>query len=189
MDTEATTPAAPSESEEPRAEAPRSDEDLAAELTAAKALADERYQELQYARAEIENVRKRAVRIADERLGSSRKALIGKFLPVLDNLERALRFEDGASLRDGLQATLKGFEGLLSSEGVAAIETIGKPFDPRAAEAISTRDSDEHDDDVVVEEVQRGYRLGDDLLRPAMVVVAKRRSSQDGQSAPSATAE
>jgi molecular chaperone GrpE len=185
MDTEATTPAAPSESDEPQAEAPRSEEDPAAELSAAKALADERYQELQYARAEIENVRKRAVRIADERLATSRKALIGKFLPVLDNLERALKFQDGASLRDGLQATLKGFEGLLSSEGVVPIETMGKPFDPRAAEAISMRDSDEHDDDVVIEEVQRGFRLGDDLLRPAMVVVAKRRdaSPDDGATA------
>ena len=190
METEATTSAAPSESDEPREETPRSEDDgVAAELAAAKALADERYQELQYARAEIENVRKRAVRIAEERLSTSRRALIGKFLPVLDNLERALKFEDGAGLRDGLQATLKGFEGLLSSEGVTPVETLGRPFDPRAAEAISTRDSDVHDDDTVVEEVQRGYRLGDDLLRPAMVVVAKRRDAANDDGATSATAE
>jgi molecular chaperone GrpE len=185
METEATSSPAPSESEEPGGiggpsrpdvTTPLSEEasGAAAELAAAKALADERYQELQYARAEIENVRKRAVRIADERLGHARKALLGKFLPVLDNLDRALKFEDSADLRGGLQATLKGFEALLAGEGVVPLETIGKPFDPRAAEAILTRESDEHDD-VVLEELQRGYRLGEDLLRPAMVVVAKRR--------------
>jgi molecular chaperone GrpE len=165
METEETTPAAPSESDEPQAEA--------SELAAAKALADERYEELQYARAEIDNVRKRALRIAEERLTHARKALIGKFLPVLDNLERALKYDDSQDLRGGLQATLKGFEAVLAGEQVVPVETVGKLFDPHVAEAITTRESDEPDD-MVLEEVQRGYRLGEELLRPAMVVVAKR---------------
>jgi molecular chaperone GrpE len=153
--------------------------DAAAELAAAKALAEERYAELQYARAEIDNVRKRATRIADERLTSSRKQLIGKFLPVLDNLQRALAFGDSQDLRGGLQATLKGFEALLASEGLVAVQTVGKPFDPHVAEAVSTQDTDEFDDDVVVSELQAGYRIGDELLRPAMVVVARRRESAE----------
>jgi molecular chaperone GrpE len=147
---------------------------LEAELAAANALAEERYAELQYARAEIDNVRKRAVRIADDRLGHARKQLLTKFLPVLDNLQRALAFDDSEGLRGGLNATIKNFEGLLTSEAIVPLETVGKPFDPRLAEAIATRETSEHDDDIVVEEVQRGYRLGDELLRPAMVVVAKR---------------
>jgi len=148
--------------------------EAAIELAAAKALADERYAELQYARAEIDNVRKRALRLADERLTHSRRQLLGKFLPVLDNLQRALRYEDSEGLRGGLQATLKGFEALLASEGLVPVATVGKPFDPHVAEAISTRETSDHDDDVVLEEAQSGYRLGDDLLRPALVVVAKR---------------
>ena len=148
--------------------------DVAAELTAAKALADERYQELQYARAEIDNVLKRAERSALERLAFGRRALLGKFLPVLDNLQRALAFDDSQGLRGGLQATLKGFEGVLASESIVPIETVGKPFDPHIAEAIGTRETADFDDDVVVEEAQRGYRIGDDVLRPAMVFVAKR---------------
>ena len=119
-------------------------------------------------------MRKRAERAAADRLTNGRKATLGKFLPVLDNLQRALAFDDSDGLRGGLQATLRGFESILASETIVAIETVGKPFDPYTAEAISTRETSDHDDDVVVEELQRGYRLGDDLLRPAMVVVAKR---------------
>jgi molecular chaperone GrpE len=144
------------------------------ELASVKALAEERLNELAYARAEIENVRKRAQRIADERLSHGRKQLLGKFLPVLDNLQRSLAFDDSEALRGGLQATLKGFEGLLASESIVAVETIGKPFDPHVAEAIGTRETPDHDDDVVVAEAQRGYRLGEELLRPALVFVAKR---------------
>jgi molecular chaperone GrpE len=146
----------------------------AAELAAAKALADDRYRELQYARAEIDNVRKRAERIAAERLSAGRRALLGKFLPVIDNLQRSLAYDDSDGLRGGLQATLKGFEALLESEQVRVLEVVGKPFDPRLAEAIATRESTDLDDDVVVEEAQRGYSLGEELLRPALVVVAKR---------------
>ena len=154
-----------------------SDVDLRAELDAANALASERLSELAYARAEIDNVRKRAMRSADERLVSHRKALLAKFLPVLDNLQRALAFDDSEGLRGGLGATLRSFENLLVGESVVAIDTIGKPFDPHVAEAIATRETSEHDDDVVVEDVQRGYRLGGELLRPAMVIVAKRTDS------------
>ena len=146
----------------------------AAYLAPAKALADDRYRELQYARAEIDNVRKRAERIAAERLSAGRRALLGKFLPVIDNLQRSLAYDDSDGLRGGLQATLKGFEALLESEQVRVLEVVGKPFDPRLAEAIATRESTDLDDDVVVEEAQRGYSLGEELLRPALVVVAKR---------------
>lgn len=154
---------------------------FAAELASAKALADERLSELAYARAEIDNVRKRALRTADDRVTYARKQLLAKFLPVLDNLQRALAFEDGEGLRGGLNATLKSFEGILSSEHISTIDTVGKPFDPHVAEAIATRETAEHDDDVVVEDVQRGYRLGEDLLRPAMVIVAKRVPSDELQ--------
>ena len=117
---------------------------------------------MQYARADIENARKRALRNAEERIAQSRRALFAKFLPVLDNLQRALRFEDSSDLRGGLQATLKGFESVLESEGVKQLETI------------ATHETADADDDVVLEEAQSGYRFGDDILRPALVVVAKR---------------
>jgi molecular chaperone GrpE len=175
MDTEAQ--AAADDLGSDAASSPTAQSGIEAKLAAVEALAEERYRELQYARAEIENVRKRAVRSAEDRLLAGRKAMLGKFLPVLDNLQRAMAFEDGGGLRGGLNATLKNFESLLASEQIVAIETVGKPFDPHVAEAIATRESHEHEDDIVVEEAQRGYRLGEELLRPAMVVVAKKVSA------------
>jgi molecular chaperone GrpE len=173
MDTEAQTAADDTSAAGAATDAAATSE-LEAKLAAATALAEERYAELQYARAEIENVRKRAAKSADDRLAYGRRALLTKFLPVLDNLRRAMAFEDGEGLRGGLNGTLKGFESLLASESIVAVEVVGKPFDPHVAEAIATRDSSEHEDDVVIEEAQRGYRLGEDLLRPALVVVAKK---------------
>ena len=152
--------------------------DPAAELAATKARADELYTELQYARAEIENVRKRAERIALERLTSGRKALLGKFLPVIDNLRRSLTYEESKGLREGIEQTLKGFESLLAGEHVTPLEVVGKKFDPRTAEAIVTRERDDVDDDTVIEEVQRGYSMDDDVLRPALVVVAKHAAAE-----------
>ncbi len=168
MDTEAQTAATDVDAARPSETA-----ELTAELEAAKALAAERLQELAYARADIDNVRKRAERTALERVTHGRKQLLAKFLPVLDNLQRALAFEDSQALRGGLQATLKQFESVLVGESVVAIETVGKAFDPHVAEAIATRETSDYEDDVVIEEVQPGYRLGEDLLRPAMVIVAK----------------
>jgi len=157
---------------------PGAQPDPAAELAASKARADELYGELQYARADIENVRKRAERIALERLTSGRKALLGKFLPVLDNLRRALTYEESKGLREGLEQTLKGFELLLAGELVKPLEVVGKKFDPKYAEAIVTHERDDVDDDTVIEEVQRGYAMGDDVLRPALVVVSKRGETE-----------
>ena len=148
-------------------------DDQAAQLAEANARADRYYNDYLYAQAEIENVKKRSQRQAEERLAAGRKASLVKFLTVLDNLQRALSYDDSDELRGGLQATLKGFETLLASERVTPLDVVGKPFDPRIAEAIGTRESPEVADDVVLEEVQRGYQLGDEVLRPALVVVGK----------------
>ncbi|MBC5810843.1 MAG: nucleotide exchange factor GrpE, partial [Candidatus Eremiobacteraeota bacterium] len=139
-------------------------------------LAEERFRDLQYALAETENVRKRTERSATDRAAFARKALLGKFLPVLDNLQRALTYDDSNAVREGLNATLKGFEGLLASERIRPVDVLGKPFDPRFAEAIGTREAEGVDDDVVLEEVQRGYLLDDELIRPALVLVAKKNA-------------
>ena len=94
---------------------------------------------------------------------------------MLDNLQRAMAFEGdsrGRPRRIGGDAA-SGFEAVLASEGVTAIQVKGKPFDPHTAEAIGTQAVPGVDGDIVLEEAQRGYMLGEELLRPAHVIVAK----------------
>jgi molecular chaperone GrpE len=144
------------------------------QLAAERARADENYNKFLLAMADFDNYKKRLQRDLESMVTSHRRLLLERFLPVLDNLERALQSGgDGDGLRGGLEQTLKGFEALLAGEGVKPIDVKGKPFDPRVAEAIATTKAENGADDVVVEVAQKGYRIGDELLRPAKVVVAK----------------
>jgi molecular chaperone GrpE len=149
-------------------------EDLTAELTAAKAKAEENYNKFLYAMADFENYKKRIERQFAEIAIAGKKSVLAKFLPVIDNLERALSVEgDAQSLRNGVQATLRGFEGILASEGVKPIKIKGDAFDPRIAEAIGTLPAEGVPNETVLEEAQKGYMIGEELLRPAQVIVAK----------------
>jgi molecular chaperone GrpE len=163
-------------------------EDPDARLAEANARADENHAKLLYALADFENYKKRNERFLSERLSAGKRSILGRFLPVLDNLERALASgADGGALRDGLQATLRGFEALLAAEDVKPIGVLGEAFDPRVAEAIGTKDRDDLDDNTVIEEVQRGYTLADEVLRPARVIVSKRpaaTSNDEAEAAP-----
>lgn len=110
----------------------------------------------------------------DSMVAARRRMLLERFLPVLDNLQRALAFNAGGeTLRDGVEQTLRGFEAVLTNEGVKPMEVRGKPFDPRTAEAVGTLPADGAVEDTIVEVTQKGYTLGDDVLRPAQVIVAK----------------
>jgi molecular chaperone GrpE len=148
---------------------------LEEQLAAANARADENYGKFLLAVADFDNYKKRMQRDFDSLVSSRRRMLIERFLPVLDNLERALQSNAGGdTLRGGVEQTLRGFEALLAGEGVRAIDVKGKPFDPRVAEAIGTLAANDEADDTVVEVAEKGYTLGDELLRPAKVIVAKR---------------
>jgi molecular chaperone GrpE len=145
------------------------------QLAAASARADENYNKFLLATADLDNYKKRMQRDIDSIVMSRRRMLLQRFLPVLDNLERALQSNAGGErLRDGIEQTLRGFEAVLAGEGVRAVDVKGKPFDPRVAEAIGTAPSDGAADDTVVDVTEKGYSLGDELLRPAKVIVAKR---------------
>jgi molecular chaperone GrpE len=147
---------------------------LAAELAAARAQADENYNKFLYAMADFENYKKRVERQLGDIALAGKKSVLAKMLPVLDNLERAIAFEDSEGLRGGLQATLRMFESALAGEGVKSVSLKGLPFDPRLAEAIATQPApDGVDEDTVLDEAHKAYTIGDEVLRPAQVVVAK----------------
>jgi molecular chaperone GrpE len=148
---------------------------LQEELAAANARADENYGKFLLAVADFDNYKKRVQRDMDSIVSSRRRALFERLLPVLDNLQRALESKAGGdSLRGGLEQTLRGFEAVLAGEGIKPLDICGEAFDPHVAEAVGTAQRDGVPDDTILEVTEKGYKLGDDLLRPAKVIVAKR---------------
>ena len=139
--------------------------------------ADERY--LRTA-AEMENMRRRHQKDRTDQLLYGNADLIVRILPLLDNFHRALDHvpasaEDDVEVRQwvsGLLLVVRQFEDILEGAGVEAIEAIGLQFDPNLHQAVMAEASDEHEDGVVIAELQRGYRLRDRVLRPSMVKVA-----------------
>jgi molecular chaperone GrpE len=148
---------------------------LEEQLAAANARADENYEKFLLAVADFDNYKKRMQRDIDSIVSSRRRALLERLLPVLDNLQRAVQSDATAeNLRGGLEQTLRGFEAVLSAEGVRPVEVKGEPFDPHVAEAIATMPSSDAAEDTVVDVAEKGYTIGEVLLRPAKVIVAKR---------------
>jgi len=124
--------------------------------------------------AEFDNYRKRVDRERRDLAEHTAADVVTEFLPIVDNLERALAAASEADpLRKGVELTLKQLLDLLRRRGVRPIEAVGADFDPNFHEAVIHEVSSEHREGEVIAELQRGYLLGERLLRPAMVKVAK----------------
>jgi molecular chaperone GrpE len=123
----------------------------------------------------MDNFRRRQQRMAHDQIETERQRLLNAFLQVADNLERALAAPtgDGEGLRHGVQLTHRAASQLLQKEGVEQIEALNQTFDPTWHEAVATigRNGTDAGPNTVVQVVEPGYRLGDQLLRPAKVVV------------------
>ncbi len=128
--------------------------------------------------AEAENFRKRMRREKDEFARFAREGFVRDLLPVKDNLERALQHAelDPEAIVAGVKMTLEQFDSAFKTMGVECVECEGRVFDPEVHEAMSQVDSDEHEPNTVVGELQKGYQLNGRLLRPAMVTVAKAKA-------------
>lgn len=126
--------------------------------------------------ADFENYKRRMAREKEELAVYANQKLLLNLLPVLDNLERALATQPATGdekLRQGVEMTARSFREILAKEGVSPIEAVGRPFDPNEHEAVMTEESTEHEDGTVLFEFQKGYRLGDRVIRPSMVKVCK----------------
>ena len=129
------------------------------------------------AAADFDNYRKRIERERRELSEYAAADVLLELLPIIDNFERALQAPAGGdtdALRRGVELIHKQMLDLLRKRGVTLIDALGAPFDPNVHQAVIHEPSDEHREGEVMEELQRGYKLGDRLLRPAMVKVAKR---------------
>jgi molecular chaperone GrpE len=135
--------------------------------------------------ADFENYRKRVERERGETHDRIVAEVARKLLPVIDNLGRALDSERTIEAREskefrhflhGVELISKQLNEVLESFGIQPIAAVGEPFDPHVHEAVVTEASDDYEPDTVMEEITRGYRIGDRLLRPAMVKVATRKN-------------
>ena len=133
--------------------------------------------------ADFENYRKRVERERTETYNRVVADVAAKLLPVLDNLKRALETEASVEASEsdefrhflsGVDLIYKQLNGVLDALGVKPIAAVGEQFDPHIHEAVVTEATDEYEPDTVMQELVAGYRLGDKLIRPAMVKVAKR---------------
>lgn len=155
------------------------DDDAVDDATAAAALDDvnERYVRLA---ADFENFRRRKNQEIADRSRYASEDAARALLPVLDNLRRAVEHipaADGADLENGLRLVVREFESALAALGVTPIDAVGAPFDPAVHEALSGEEADGVSVDTVSDELQRGYRLHDRVLRPALVRVAHPRTA------------
>ena len=126
--------------------------------------------------ADLENYRKRAKRDLDDARADAKTRVLKEILPVVDNLERAMQHEgDGSAVLEGIKLVHRQFQTALERVDVTALDAMGQPFDPNLHEAIGQEESDAAPG-TIVKVLQTGYKLGDRLLRPSLVVVAKPRS-------------
>ena len=146
---------------------------LTAELDKLKTERDQLVDRLARMQAEFENARKRAERERIEYRDYATGSVVEQFLPVLDNFELALKSTGSAEqLRSGVELIVKQMEEILRQLQVNPIPTVGEEFDPRHHEALGTVEREDLPDQHVAEEIRRGYRLRERLLRPALVRVA-----------------
>jgi molecular chaperone GrpE len=136
--------------------------------------------------ADYDNYRKRSRREVEDALGAGREAMLKDLLPVFDNLERATAHADSVtdlgSFTNGIQMVMRQFVEALKRAGIERVPGLGAAFDPSVHEAIQHLETTDYEPGAVAAEVQPGYRLGERLIRPALVVVAKAPSAAGEES-------
>ncbi len=164
-----------------RAELTKQVAELQAALEAAQGEGEEHLRSWQRAVADYTNYKRRTEEEREVVAQFSTALLIGKLLTVLDDFDRALEHvpsDEHPAWVDGIRLVERKLRGVLESEGVTAIESVGQPFDPNLHEAVVHEETTDHPDNHVIGELQRGYRLHDRVLRPALVRVANNPKEQ-----------
>ncbi len=154
-------------------------DEIAAELEEAKAKADENWEKVLRMQAEMENLRRRSALDIEKAHKFALDKFVNDLLPVKDSLEmgldagKAAQIEEAEKILEGVELTLKMLEDVLSKHGVEVVNPEGEKFDPEHHQAMTMQESEEHEPNTVMAVMQKGYKLNDRLVRPAMVVVSK----------------
>jgi len=133
--------------------------------------------------AETDNFRKRLSREKEEFAQYANERLFKELIPIFDNLKRALEdpSSDTKSLKEGLEMILKQFSSFLEKEKVEPIKAVGEKFDPTVHEALTSEESDEHDENTIISEFVKGYTINNRVLRPSQVIISKKPSPAESE--------
>jgi len=148
--------------------------------------AKENHDRLLRVSAEFENYQKRAAREMNDFRKFANESFVKAMLPVVDNLDRAIESSSNdkhadSSMLEGVNMTLKEILKVFEQFGVKPFESVGKTFDPSLHQAVMQEETETHPENSVVKELQKGYMMHDRLLRPAMVVVSKTKTTPENQ--------
>lgn len=148
--------------------------------------AKENYDRLLRTSAEFENYQKRAAREMNDFRKFANESFVKAMLPVVDNLDRAVESSNNdkhadTSVLEGVKMTVKEILKVFEQYNVKPFESLGKTFDPSLHQAVMQEETEEHPENSVVQELQKGYMMHDRLLRPAMVVVSKTKTKSENQ--------
>lgn len=159
--------------------------ELKTQLESSQKEARENYDRLLRVSADFENYKKRSARELDDFRRFANESLIKALLPVIDNLERALdsasNSQHSNSLVEGVQLTLSEVFKIFEKFNVKQIESLEKPFDPGFHQAVMQQEADTYPDKTILKELQKGYLMHDKLIRPAMVVVSRKKEVPESQ--------
>ena len=132
-------------------------------------------------RAETDNLRKRLQREKQDSVQFANERLIRQLIPIFENLDRALKAPDTnvESLKEGVRLTSDQVHALFKKENVEPIQAVGEPFDPSIHEVLSQIESNDHDENTVIEEYSKGYRMNGRVLLPSRVVTSKKTQNKE----------
>ena len=147
--------------------------ELKKQIESQKVQIEETEDRLKRVAAEFDNYKKRSAKERDAMYNSLVSDIVSNFLPILDNLEKAVEIETkDEEYKKGIELVLKQFKDVLSAKGVTEIETIGKTFDPELHEAVSSIQDANKGEKEIVQEYRKGYMIGNKVIRHSMVIVA-----------------
>lgn len=148
------------------------------DLKSRAAKSEENWDRLLRVTADFDNYKKRAAREKQDAIKYANESLLQKLIPVMDNFEMALAAtstgDNSQSLQTGITMIAQQLKSVLAEAGLEEIETLGKPFDPNFQEAVSQQETTEAREGQVIQQLRKGYKMRDRLVRPASVVVAKK---------------
>ena len=143
------------------------------ELTKTEQELEETVDRLKRVMAEFENYKKRNTKEREQLYNSLLADIIASFLPVLDNLEKAVTAKtEDENMKQGIELVVKQIQDIFAKFGVETIETVGKPFDPEVHEAVSSVQDETLGEKIIKEEFRKGYKIGSKVIRHSMVIVA-----------------